>query len=295
MSFRLGIGVQIREGEGTEKEDLKKKGKRCEETSGQRKEVAQGLGNSVSAGSLGEIATFFFNLGEDLLVGVAGACQVMTIATLKHGEVVEVVPGNKSRSRSQVEKRLNVSQTGALVVIGMGKPEVWTVADGQNLGPVPENFFHQLFGMGNRGIRFDHQADGADIWDYGDVLVGAYFLFDPFEDSPMPAEQGLVDLGAGFVPCLDGLSFTVFDPVNFPLHGYDPFRKSGRVVLDKGLPQALPRAARGHDPRNVAFFTGGLQPEEEAGSEGGGRILVGQGAVKISANEKGVQCGRFSS
>ena len=111
----------------------------------------------------------------------------------------------------------------------------------------------------------------------------------------MPSEQGFMNLGAGLVPGLHRLRLAVLNPVNLPLHSDNPFRKGRSMMVEKGLPQALPGATGGDYPGDVTFFAGGLKPGEEARGERGGRILVGQGAVEIGADEEGLQCGRLSS
>jgi len=161
------------------------------------------------------------------------------------------------------------------VVVRMGKAKVGAVADGENLRPILEDLLHHLLGVGYAGGGVHDQADSTDVGDDGDILVGADFLFNPFEDGSVPSEQGFMNLGAGLVPGLHRPRLPVLNAVNFPLRGDDPLGKGGSVVIKQGFPQTLPRATGGDDPADVTFFAGGLKPGEKARGERGGRILVG--------------------
>ena len=75
----------------------------------------------------------------------------MAAAATEHGEIVEVISGDKGRGGADIEQLLYMAQAGALVVIGMGKAEVGTVADGEDFRAILQDFFHQLLRMGDAG------------------------------------------------------------------------------------------------------------------------------------------------
>ena len=52
-------------------------------------EELKGFSDTGAAAGLGEVAALLFDLGQDLLVGVGRAGEVMAVAPLQHGEVVE--------------------------------------------------------------------------------------------------------------------------------------------------------------------------------------------------------------
>ena len=93
------------------------------------KEV-QGFGDAGAAGGLGEIAALLFDLGKNVLMGVGRAGEVVAVAALEHGEVVQIVPGNEGGGWPKIQQGLDVAEAGALVVVGMGEAEVGAVAEG---------------------------------------------------------------------------------------------------------------------------------------------------------------------
>ena len=112
----------------------------------------------------------FFNLFDDLEHRVGGAGEVAAEFSLKHRQVVQVIPCDKGGSWIEIEEFLNMGEAGAFMVVDVGKAKVWTVADGSDLGVVLEDFADEGMGAGDAFFGSSDEADGACIRDDGDVL-----------------------------------------------------------------------------------------------------------------------------
>ena len=217
------------------------------------------------------------------------------MTSAKHGEVIEVIPRDEGGSGGEIEEFLDLGQAGALVVAGVGKAKVRTVSDGGDFGAVPENAADLLMGAVDAFLGAGDQANGSDIRDHGDLLVGGDLLLDLVEDGPVPAEKGFVDLQAGPVPFLEGVGFALFHLADFPFNGDDPLRHDGRPMLLEGFPKAFPGAAGGNHPGDRPLLSGFFQPFKKFGGERAGVVLRRERAVKVGANQQGFQRERWIS
>ena len=111
--------------------------------------MVQGFGDADTTGRAGEVTTLPFDLGQNFFMGIGRAGEIVAASAGEHGEVVEVVPGHKSGLGAEIQERLDMAEAGTLVVVGMGKTEIRTVPDGEDLRPVLENLSHHLFGVGD--------------------------------------------------------------------------------------------------------------------------------------------------
>ena len=141
-----------------------------------------------------------------------------------------------------------MGEAGTFMVIDVGEAEVGTVADGGDLGVVLQDIANDGVGTGDAFFGSSDEADGACIWNNGDIVIGADFTFDLFEDGSVATKEGLVGIGAGLIPFLEGVGLLVFDLMDFAFDGDDPVWEKGGFMKDKGLLKAFPRASRGNDP-----------------------------------------------
>jgi hypothetical protein len=83
----------------------------------------------------------------------------------------------------------------------------------------------------------------------------------------MSAKERLVSFSTALVPSFQGVGFTLFDLVNFALHGDNPIGQERCLVKEEGFPKAFPRAARGHNPSDLVLFSRASKPSKEFGSQ----------------------------
>jgi len=181
------------------------------------------------------------------------------------------------------------------MVVGVGEPKVGSVPHGGDFGSVFENPADFLVRAINACLGSGDQADGSDIGNYGDLLIGGNLFLDLLENSPVATEEGLMDFGAGSVPLLQRMSFTHFDLMNFAFHRDNPFRHDRGLVLPKDFSKTFPGASGGHDPWDGPFFTTLFKPVEKIRSQWANMVFPSESSVKIGADQEGLQRERFSS
>jgi len=65
-------------------------------------EKVEGFGDAGAAAGPGEVAALFFDLRQNLRVGVGGASEGVAVTTLEHREIVQVIPSNKGGGWPQI-------------------------------------------------------------------------------------------------------------------------------------------------------------------------------------------------
>ena len=208
----------------------------------------EGFSNTIARFFFGNISTLFFELLNDLENGVGRAGEVMAEFGLEHRQVVQVIPRDKGGGWTEIEEFLNMGEARAFMVVDVGEAKVGAVADGSDLGVVLQNITNEGVGAGDAFFRASDKADGACIWNNGDIVMGADFTFDLFEEGSVATEEGLVGIGARLIPFLERVSLLVLDLMNFSFDGDDPVWEKGSLMKNKGLLEAFPRASRGNDP-----------------------------------------------
>ena len=188
-----------------------------------------------------------------------------------------------------------MGEAGTFMIVDVGEAEVGPVAHSRNLGVILQNIANEGVGAGDAFFRTSDKADGACIWNHGDIVMGANFTFDLFEEGSVATEEGLVGIGAWLIPFLEGVGLLIFDLMDFSFDGDDPVWEEGGLMKDKGLLEAFPRASRGDDPGDGGNFAGLDKPGKKVWGEGGCGVFACEGAVEIGANEKWLQWGRLNS
>ena len=188
-----------------------------------------------------------------------------------------------------------MGEARAFMVVDVGEAKVGTVADSSDLGVVLQDIANEGVGAGDAFFRTSDKADGARIWNNGDIVVGADFTFDLFEEGSVATEEGLVGIGAWLIPFLEGVGLLIFDLMDFSFDGDDPVWEEGGLMKDKGLLEAFPRASRGNDPGDGGSFASFDQPGKKVWGEGSCGVFACEGAVEIGANEEWLQWGRLNS
>ena len=188
-----------------------------------------------------------------------------------------------------------MGEAGTFMVVDVGEAEVGTVADGGNLGVVLQDIANDGVGTGDAFFGSSDEADGACIWNNGDIVIGADFTFDLFEDGSVATKEGLVGIGAWLIPFLEGVGLLVFDLMNFSFDGDNPVWEEGSLMKDKSLLEAFPRTSRGTDPGDGGGFASFDEPSKKVRSERSCGVFACEGAVEIGANEEWLQWGRLNS
>ena len=177
-----------------------------------------------------------------------------------------------------------MGEARAFMVVDVGEAKVGTVADGGDLGVVLQDIANEGVGAGDAFFRTSDKADGACIWNNGDIVVGADFTFDLFEERSMASEEGLVGIGAWLIPFLEGVGLLISNLMDFSFDGDDPVWEEGSLMKEKGLLEAFPRASRGNDPGDGGGFSSFDQPSKKVWSERSCGVFAREGAVEIGAN-----------
>ena len=177
-----------------------------------------------------------------------------------------------------------MGEARAFMVVDVGEAKVGTVADGSDLGVVLQNIADEGVGAGDAFFGASDKADGARIWDDGDIVMGADFTFDLFEEGSVATEKGLVGIGAWLIPFLEGVGLLIFDLMDFSFDGDDPVWEEGGLMKEKGLLEAFPRTACGDDPGDGGNFASLDQPSKKIWGERSCGVFACEGAVEICAN-----------
>jgi hypothetical protein len=177
-----------------------------------------------------------------------------------------------------------MGEARAFMVVDVGEAKVGTVANGSDLGVVLQDIANEGMGAGDAFFRSSNKADGACIWNNGDIVMGADFTFDLFEEGSVAPEEGLVGIGAWLIPFLEGVGLLIFNLMDFSFDGDDPVWEEGSLMEDKGLLEAFPRASRGNDPGDGGSFASFDQPSKKVWGEGSCGVFACEGAVEIGAN-----------
>ena len=188
-----------------------------------------------------------------------------------------------------------MGEAGTFMVVDVGKAEIRSVTNGGDLGVVLQDIANDRVGAGDAFFGSSDEADGACIWNNGDIVIGADFTFDLFEDGSVATKEGLVGIGAWLIPFLEGVSLLVFDLMNFSFNGDNPVWEEWGLMEDKGLLEAFPRASRGNNPGDGGGFAGPDEPSKKVWGERSCRVFAREGAVEIGANEEWLQWGRLNS
>lgn len=170
------------------------------------------------------------------------------------------------------------------MVVDVGEAEIRTVADGSDLGVVLQDIANEGVGAVDTFFGASDKADGACIWNNGDIVMGTDFTFDLFEEGSVAPEEGLVGIGAWLIPFMEGVGLLIFDLMDFSFDGDNPVREEGSLMKNKGLLEAFPRASRGNDPRDGSGFASFDQPSKKVWGEGSCGVFACEGAVEIGAN-----------
>jgi hypothetical protein len=115
-----------------------------------------------------------------------------------------------------------MGEARAFMVVDVGEAKVGAVANGSDLGVVLQDIANEGMGAGDAFFRSSNKADGACIWDDGDIVMGADFTFDLFEEGSVAPEEGLVGIGAWLIPFLEGVGLLIFNLMDFSFDGDDP-------------------------------------------------------------------------
>jgi hypothetical protein len=257
--------------------------------------MVEGFSDTIARFFYGNISSLFFELFDDLEHGVGGAGEIAAEFRLKHRQVVQVIPRDKGGGWTEIEEFLNMSEAGTFMVVNVGEAEVRTVADGGNLGVVLQDIADKGVGAGDAFFRSSDEADGTCIWNNGDIVIGADFTFDLFEEGSVATEEGLVGIGAWLIPFFEGVGLLVFDLMNFSFDGDNPVWEEGSLMKDKSLLEAFPRTSRGNDPGDGGGFASFDEPCKKVWSERSCGVFACEGAVEIGANEEWLQWGRLNS
>lgn len=188
-----------------------------------------------------------------------------------------------------------MGEAGAFMVVDVREAKVGTVADGSDLGVVLQDIANEGVGAGDAFFRTSDKADGACIWNNGDILMGADFAFYLFEEGSVATEEGLVGIGAWLIPFMERVGLLIFDLMDFSFDGDNPVWEERGLMKDKGLPEAFPRASRGNDPGDGSGFASFDEPSEKVWCERSCGVIPCEGAVEIGANEEWLQWGRLNS
>jgi hypothetical protein len=257
--------------------------------------MVKGFSDTIARFFFSNISTLFFELLDDLEHGVGGAGEVAAELGLEHRQVVQVIPCDKGGGWIEIEEFLNMGEAGAFMVVDVGKAKVGTVADGSDLGVVLQDIANEGVGAGDAFFGSGDKADGACIWNHGDIVMGANFTFDLFEEGSVATEKGLVGIGAWLIPFLEGVGLLIFDLMDFSFDGDDPVWEEGGLMEDKGLLEAFPRASRGNNPGDGGDFASFDEPGKKVWGERSCGVFACEGAVEIGANEEWLQWGRLNS
>jgi len=177
-----------------------------------------------------------------------------------------------------------MGEARAFMVVDVGEAKVGTVADGSDLGVVLQDIANEGVGAGDAFFGSSDKADGACIWDDGDIVMGSDFTFDLFEEGPVATEEGLVGIGAWLIPFLEGVGLLIFNLMDLSFDGDDPVWKEGSLMEDKGLLEAFPRTACGDDPGDGGNFASFDEPSKKVWGERSCGVFACEGAVEIGAN-----------
>ena len=177
-----------------------------------------------------------------------------------------------------------MGEAGTFVVVDVGEAKVGTVADGRNLRVVLQDIANEGVGAGDAFFGTSDKADGARIWNSGDIVMGADFTFDLLEKGSVATEEGLVGIGAWLIPFLEGGGLLVLDLMDFSFDSDDPVWEEGGLMKDKGLLEAFPRASRGNNPGDGGGFASFDQPSKKVWGERSCGVFACEGAVEIGAN-----------
>ena len=188
-----------------------------------------------------------------------------------------------------------MGEAGAFMVVDVGEAKVGTVTDGRNLGMVLQYIADEGVGAGNAFFGASDEADGACIWNNGDIVMGSDFTFDLFEEGSVTTEEGLMGIGAWLIPFLERVGLLIFDLMDLSFDGDNPVWEEGGLMKDKGLFEAFPRASRSDNPGDGCNFASLDEPSKKVWGERGSGVFACEGAVKIGANEKWLQWGRLNS
>ena len=210
--------------------------------------MVEGFSDTIARFFFGNISTLFFELLDDLENGIRGAGKVAAEFGSEHRQVVQVIPRDKGGGWTEIQELLNMGEARAFMVVDVGEAEVGAVADGGDLGVVLQDIADEGVSAGDAFFGSSDKADGACIWNNGDIVMGADFTLDLFEEGSVATEEGLVGIGAWLIPFLEGVGLLIFDLMNFSFDGDDPVWEEGSLMKDKGLLEAFPRASRGDDP-----------------------------------------------
>ena len=188
-----------------------------------------------------------------------------------------------------------MGEARAFMVVDVGEAKVGAVADGSDFGVVLQDIANEGVGASDAFFGASDKADGACIWNHGDIVMGADFTFYLFEEGSVATEEGLVGFSARVIPLLKGVGLLVLDLMDFSFDGDDPVWEEGGLMKDKGLLEAFPRASRGNDPGDGGGFASFNQPSKKVWGERSGGVFACEGAVEIGANEERLQWGRLNS
>ena len=188
-----------------------------------------------------------------------------------------------------------MGEAGAFMVIDVRESEIRAVADGGDLGVVLEDIANEGVGAVDAFFGTSDKADGACIWNNGDIVMGSDFTFDLFKEGSVATEEGLVGIGAWLIPFMERVGLLVLDLMDFSFDGDDPVWEEGSLMEDKGLLEAFPRASRSNDPGDGSGFASFDQPSKKVWGEGSCGVFACEGAVEIGANEERLQWGRLNS
>ena len=115
-----------------------------------------------------------------------------------------------------------MGEARAFMVVDVGEAKVGTVADGSDLGVVLQDIANEGVGAVDAFFGTSDKADSACIWNHGDIVMGANFTFDLFEEGAVAPEECLVGIGAWLIPFLEGVGLLVLDLMDFSFDGDDP-------------------------------------------------------------------------
>lgn len=240
-------------------------------------------------------STLFFDLLDDLKHGVGGAGEVAAEFGLEHRQVVQVIPCDKGGGLIEIEKFLNMGEARAFMVVDVGEAEVGAVADGGDLGVVLQDIANEGVGAGDAFFGTSDKADGACIWNNGDIVMGSNFTLNLFKEGSVATKEGLVSIGTWLIPFLKRVGLLIFDLMDFAFNGDDPVWEEGCLMENKDLLKAFPGATRGDDPGDGDNFTSLDEPSKKVWGERGCGVFACEGAVEIGANEEWLQWGRLNS
>jgi len=177
-----------------------------------------------------------------------------------------------------------MGEAGTFMVVDVGEAKVGTVADGSDLGVVLQDIANEGVGAGDAFFGASDKADGACIWNNGDIVMGSNFTLNLFKEGSVATEEGLVGIGAWLIPLLERVGLLIFDLMDFSFDGDDPVWEEGSLMKDKSLLEAFPRTSRGNDPRDGGGFASFDEPSKKVWGERSCGVFACEGAVEICAN-----------